>query len=133
MSTSSSIPGHYLALLERKPGALDFARPLEGWHLPHCFDILRRRLEAERDHHGTREYIKILRLLEKTTIPQLADAIEQCLAINALSVDAVRVILEGRREQPVGVFNLDDRPHLKLVRVQAPDLGAYRVLAGGAS
>ncbi len=126
-------PRHYLALLERKPGALDFARPLEGWQLPRCFDILRRRLEAELDHQGTREYIKILRLLEKATIPQLADAIEQCLAINALSVDAVRVILEGRQEEPVGVFSLDDRPHLKLVRVQSPDLGAYRVLAGGAS
>jgi transposase len=126
-------PRHYLALLERKPGALDFARPLEGWQLPRCFDILRRRLEAELDHLGTREYIKILRLLEKATIPQLADAIEQALAINALSVDAVRVILEARREQPVGLFSLDDRPQLKLVRVQPPDLGAYRALAGGAS
>ncbi len=126
-------PRHYLALLERKPGALDFARPLEGWHLPACFDILRRRLEAELDHQGTREYIKILRLLEKATIAQLSDAIEQCLAINALSVDAVRVILEARREQPVGLFSLDERPHLKLVRVQPPDLGAYRALAGGAS
>jgi len=120
-------------LLERKPGALDFARPLEGWQLPACFVILRRRLEAELDHLGTREYIKILRLLEKATIPQLADAIEQCLAINALSADAVRVILEARREQPVGLFSLDDRPQLKLVRVQAPDLGAYRALAGSAS
>ena len=27
-------PLHYLALLERKPGAFDSARPLEGWHLP---------------------------------------------------------------------------------------------------
>jgi transposase len=126
-------PRHYLALLERKPGALDFARPLENWHLPACFDILRRRLEARLDHQGTREYIKVLRLLEKATIPQLADAIEQCLAINALGVDAVQVILETRREQPVGLFSLDDRPHLKLVRVQPPDLDAYRALTGGAS
>ncbi|MBU0640435.1 MAG: hypothetical protein KKB50_16345 [Planctomycetes bacterium] len=73
------------------------------------------------------------RFLAPAAIPQLADAIEQALAINALGVDAVRVILEGRREQPVGVFNFDDRPHLKLVRVQPPDLGAYRALAGGAS
>ena len=126
-------PIHYLALLERKPGALDFARPLDGWKLPGCFEVLRRRLEVQLGHKGTREYIKVLRLLEKATIPQLADAIEQCLAINALSVDAVRVILEARREQPVGLFSLDDRPHLKLVRVQPPDLGAYRALTGGAS
>ena len=126
-------PRHYLALLERKPGALDFARPLEDWRLPACFGILRRRLEAELDHLGTREYIKVLRLLEQATIPQLADAIEQTLALGALSADAVRVILEGRRERPVGLFSLDDRPHLKLVHVQSPDLGAYRALAGGAS
>jgi transposase len=126
-------PRHYLALLERKPGALDFARPLENWHLPACFDILRRRLEAELGRLGTREYIKVLRLLEKATIPQLADAIEQCLALGALSVDAVRVIFEARRAQPVGLFSLNDRPHLKLVRVHKPDRGAYRALAGGAS
>ena len=71
--------------------------------------------------------------MEKATIPQLADAIEQALAINALSVDAVWVILEARCEQPVGLFSLDDRPQLKLVRVQPPDLDAYRVLTGGAS
>ena len=27
-------PVHYLALLERKPGALDFAAPLSGWEVP---------------------------------------------------------------------------------------------------
>src|SRR5262245_45623364 len=37
-------PVHYLALLERKPGAFDFARPLQGWMLPGCFEVLRRRL-----------------------------------------------------------------------------------------
>jgi hypothetical protein len=31
-------PLHYLELLERKPGALDHARPFEGWELPECFD-----------------------------------------------------------------------------------------------
>ena len=51
-------PGHYLALLERKPGALDHARPLEGWDLPECFGHLRRRLEAEFGWAGTREYIR---------------------------------------------------------------------------
>ena len=30
-------PIHYLELLERKPGALDHARPLAEWKLPECF------------------------------------------------------------------------------------------------
>jgi hypothetical protein len=37
-------PVHYLALLERKPGALDHARPFADWQLPECFGVLRRRL-----------------------------------------------------------------------------------------
>jgi transposase len=127
-------PIHYLALLERKPGALDFARPLDGWQLPDCFEILRRRLENQLGHKGTREYIKILRLLENAPIGQLAGVIRQTLAIGAISYDAVRVILQARQEEPVGLFSLDGRPHLKLVHVQSPDLNAYRVLvAGGAS
>ncbi len=127
-------PIHYLALLERKPGALDFARPLDGWKLPGCFEILRRRLEVQLGHKGTREYIKVLRLLENTSIGQLAGVIRQTLEIGAISYDAVRVILQARQEEPVGLFSLDGRPHLKLVHVQSPDLDAYRVLvAGGAS
>ena len=37
-------PVHYLALLERKPGALDHARPLAGGQLPDCFATLGARI-----------------------------------------------------------------------------------------
>ena len=37
-------PLHYLALLERKTGALDQAAPLAGWELPEPFLVLRRLL-----------------------------------------------------------------------------------------
>jgi transposase len=49
-------PVHYLAVLERKPGALDFAAPLQGWELPVCFGVMRRRLEAEFGRPGTRQF-----------------------------------------------------------------------------
>ncbi len=61
-------PRHYLALLERKPGAFDFARPLERWDLPVCFRLLRRRLEADLGSSGTREFIKVLRLMERVPL-----------------------------------------------------------------
>jgi len=61
-------PVHYLALLERKPGALDDARALQGWKLPECFAVLRRRLAAELEGEGTREYIRVLRLMEKHSV-----------------------------------------------------------------
>jgi len=94
-------PVHYLALLERKPGALDFARPLEGWNLPGCFEVLRRRLENQLGSKGTRQYIRVLRLLENSTISQLAGAVRQTLDIGAISYDAVRVILQGTTDRTV--------------------------------
>ncbi|MGH3180740.1 MAG: IS21 family transposase [Streptosporangiaceae bacterium] len=119
---------HYLALLERKPGALDYARPLEGLVLPECLRTLRRRLEAELGHSGTREFIKVLRLLERATLKELTGAVEQALAIGAVGSDAVTCILHHRAERPVGLFSLDGRPHLKSVAVEPPDLTAYRIL-----
>jgi transposase len=124
-------PVHYLALLERKPGALDFAAPLEGWELPVCFGVLRRRLEAEFGGPGTRRFIKVLRLLEWAEPAELTRAVERALELGVADADAVRLILEHRREQPAGLFCLDGRPHLKLVAVPAPDLSAYASLAAG--
>jgi hypothetical protein len=124
-------PVHYLALLERKPGALDFAAPLEGWELPVCFGVLRRRLEAEFGGPGTRQFIKVLRLLEGVSLPELRRAVERALELGAADADAVRLILEHRRERPAGLFCLDGRPHLKLVSVPGPDLGGYASLTAG--
>jgi transposase len=124
-------PVHYLALLERKPGAFDYARPLD-WELPDCFGVLRRRLEAELERHGTREFIKVLRLLEHATLPKLAAAVEYSLSIGVHSADAVRLILQARQEQPVGLFCLDGHPHLQGVHVPPPDLAAYQTLRVGA-
>jgi hypothetical protein len=96
--------------------------------LPDCFAVLRRRLEGELAGHGTREFIKVLRLLEGAALPQLTQAVEYALAIGAISAEAIRLVLEHRREQPVGLFRLDGHLHLQAVRVQEPDLTAYRAL-----
>ena len=125
-------PLHYLALLERKPGAIDYARPLESWRLPDCFATLRRRLEADLGHRGTREYIKVLRLLENSSVPALARAVEQALGIGATGSDAIALILFHQAERPVGLFSLDGHPHLKSVVIDPPDLDAYRTLTSHA-
>ncbi len=121
-------PAHYLALLERKPGGFDFAKPLENWQLPECFGVLRRRLEAADADQGTRAYIRVLRLLEKFSLSQLAGAVEYALDIGVSDVDSIRTIAEYRAEQPVELFRLDGRPHLASVRVQATDVSAYQAL-----
>jgi len=124
-------PVHYLALLERKPGAFDFARPLEGWDLPEEFAVLRRRFEAAWGEAGVRHFIQVLRLLEKCSLGELTTAVERALAIGATTADAVRVLVEVAREAPVRLFRLDGRPHLAGVTVPRPDLAAYRALQGG--
>lgn len=121
-------PVHYLALLERKPGGLDHARPLENWELPVCFGILRRRLEAELGGLGTREFIKVLRLLETHSVSALKHAVQRGLEIDATTSDALRLILEYQQERPVAVFRLDGRPHLKWVRVAQTDVSVYQSL-----
>jgi transposase len=124
-------PVHYLALLERKPGAFDYARPLADWHLPESFAVLRRRLEAAWGETGVRHFIQVLRLLEKCSLGEWTTAVERALAIGATTADAVRVLLEVTREAPVRLFRLDGRPHLAGITVPRPDLAAYRALQGG--
>ncbi len=121
-------PLHYLALLERKPGGFDHARPLEHWQLPDCFALLRRRLEAQHGGPGTREFIRVLRLLESFTLQQLTDAVEYALDIDVIDPDSIRVIVEYRREQPVALFSLDGRPQLARVCVETTDVSAYQSL-----
>jgi transposase len=127
-------PVHYLALLERKPGALDHARPLDGWELPECFAVLRRRLEAERDGEGTREFIRVLRLLEKQSLDRLTAAVEQGLRVRAHSRDAIAQFLLPREDWRATTFSLDGREHLRRVVVRDTEVSAYRDLLpiGGA-
>lgn len=125
-------PVHYLALLERKPGSLDFARPLEGWQLPEGFGVLRRRLEheEERKGDGTREYIRVLRLMEKHPLKELEQAVEKGLRVGALSRDAIAQFLYPQEDWTETTFTLDGREHLRRVRVMQTQICAYGILVG---
>ena len=126
-------PIHYLALLERKPGGFDYARPLEHWRLPECFGLLRRRLEAADPRYGTRSFIRVLRQLERFTLTQLTGAVEYALDIDVIDPDSIRTIVEHRAERPAPLFLLDGRPHLAQVRVEATDVAVYGALLGEVS
>jgi hypothetical protein len=124
-------PIHYLALLERKPGALDFGKPFDDWNLPEGFGVLRRRLEGELGNDGRREFIKVLRLLESCDLGELARAVDRALAIGALTVEAIRLLLQDGRETPAKYFRLDGHPHLQGRVVPPPKLAIYDALRGG--
>jgi transposase len=123
---------HYLRLLEHKPGALDFARPLKELRLPDCFAALRTRLEQADQRAGTVEFIRVLMLHEDFGGEEVAAAVQVALALPTIKAADVRVLLERGREGPATPLSLEDRPHLKVIQVGRPDLKAYaELLAGG--
>lgn len=128
-------PVHYLAVLERKPGALDHARPLEDWNLPECFTLLRRRMEGKEKFRGegAREFIKTMQLLEKHPMDRLTRAVEKAVQMEIYTRDAVAQLLYPREDYRLTTFSLDGREHLRRVQVARTDLSAYRelMLTGG--
>ena len=124
-------PQHYLALLEDKPGALDHGRPFIELHLPDCFALLRRRMEAELERKGTLEYIKVLRLLDKFSLSRLTIAVERALRVNAVNCDVIALYLYPDERPETLTFRLDGREHLRGVTVAKPDLHAYAAVMGG--
>jgi transposase len=120
-------PLHYLPLLERKPYSLDHGRPFENWSLPKCFQILRDWLEIQQED-GTREYIRVLRLLEKYTLAQLATAIENALQLRLCGVDAITQFVDPLACWAHTTFSLAGREHLRYVTVATSDVGAYSSL-----
>ena len=121
-------PVHYLALLERKPGGFDHAKPLEQWHLPDCFSLLRRRMEADDPKSGTRSFIRVLRLLERFSLDEVASGVEYALDIGLSDADSIRSVVEHRADSPIRLFSLEGRPHLACVHVETTPVAAYQAL-----
>ncbi len=121
-------PLHYLGLLEHKSRALDQAAPLAGWQLPECFAHLRRLLEARLRKHAAREYIQVLRLLETFPLAEVTAAVEQALALNTISFDAVRHLLLCRIERRPPRLDMANWPHLPLAQVRTTRAEDYMIL-----
>lgn len=121
-------PRHYLALLERKPGSLDHAEALANWKLEPCFDEMRRRLEARDPREGTREYIRILRLLEKHPQERVAGAVEMALRHDALNASVVAMYCHPEERPETVTFRLEGREHLRGVMIPLPSLQEYGAL-----
>ena len=121
-------PIHYLAIAERRPNGLDFGAPFASWELPPVYDVLRRRLETQAGKQGKREYIRILRLLERFSLEQLTIGIERALDSNTTAYEGVRLFVECVATVPVELFSLDGRPLLQQVTLPEPDIQVYSSL-----
>ena len=124
-------PIHYLPLLERKPGALDQAAPLQRWELPEEFGTLRRLLESRMGRRGKREYVQVLRLLETFSQQEVHSALKDILRLGALSFDAVNHLVLCRLEGRPPRLDLELYPYLPRVRVSATSTRDYMTLLAG--
>lgn len=121
-------PVHYLSIAERRPNGLDFGAPFSDWQLPKSFDVLRRRLESQGGNQGKREYIRILRLLERFTLDQVSSGISRALSSNTTAYEGVRLYVECESSVSVELFSLDGRPHLQHVHLPEPNINLYSTL-----
>jgi transposase len=126
-------PLHYLALLERKSGALDQAAPLAGWDLPESFLVLRRLLEVRPGKAGRREWVQVLRLLEVFRPEEVEAGVSEALRLGAIGFDAVKHLVLCRIERRPPRLDLELHPHLPRARVAATSARSYLALlaAGG--
>ena len=129
-------PLHYLPLLEKRPGALGYAKPIRQWRKewPVVYETLLSRLQRQYpDGEGVRQFIRILRLHQTHPTDLIELAIEQSLEFNCAHADGVELCLR-QIEYPDPVLSeldLSDRPKLTTVGNQQVNLGQYDTFLGG--
>ncbi len=126
-------PLHYLWLLEQRPGALEYARPLRQWRSdwPESYHRLLHHLrQTWPDGRGVKEFVRILRLHESAEAQLVQQAIEQALTYGCPHLDGVTLCLEQLQAPtpPTSPLDLTTKPHLAQVGTQAVDLTCYEQL-----
>lgn len=106
-------PRHYLRLLARKPGCLDQARPFQGEPWGEEFVLLRRELEYRHGDDGTRQFVRVLLLLEEHDDARVRQAVKTCVQRRAFHYEAVVSLLRNE-PTPATIRRLDlaHRPEL---------------------
>lgn len=123
-------PLHYLALIERKPRALDQAAPLDKWLLSDDVHRMRRLMEARQAKEGRREFIQVLRLCEHFEQHMVEAAVRDALKLRAISFDAIKLLLLARLERKPVRLDLTLYPYLPRATVATTDSRSYMQLLG---
>src|SRR5229473_3324073 len=127
-------PLHYLPLLEQRPGAFDYAKPMKQWRKdwPESYH---RMLQVLREKwpeggRGVQEFVRVLRLHEDYPAHLVQQAIEQALAYGCPHLDGVLHCLHQLVEPSVALPSLDltNHPHLQAVGHQPINLRQYEQL-----
>jgi len=123
-------PWHYLAVLEKKPGALRNGAPFKQWDLPASMGEVKTILDARTD--GDRQFGSILSVVSRYGLGPVATACAQVIADKTVSSDVVLTILSRTQDEPQPELFVSSTqlPILKLIPVV--DCSRYdRLLSGG--
>ncbi len=125
-------PLHYLALLERKPGAFDYARPMQQWARtwPPIYERYLAALRQARPADATREFVRVLQLHVRYESAAIAAALEHALALQCWSADGVEQCAIQLRlpSTPMGAVDLAVIPVLTQIAIPLPDLQRFAAL-----
>ncbi len=128
-------PLHFLAALDRKPGALDHAPVFRDWKLPACFGGFRGELEGLHGAMpGSRRFVQVLQLLGEHPMSRVTQAIEACRRDQLHSAEAViqrtrsLAALEAAQHQTEVP---SETPAATRVNVPLPDLSRFDQLLSG--
>lgn len=127
-------PLHYLSLLEQRPGAFDYAKPLKAWRrrwpisYHRMLAILREKWPQGR---GVQEFVRILQLHQQYPADLVEQAVEQALSFGCVHLDGVLYCLHqisnssSQASNPPPNLDLSDRPDLDAIGQQPIDLSRY--------
>ncbi|HEY6543083.1 MAG TPA: IS21 family transposase [Ktedonobacteraceae bacterium] len=123
-------PLHYLTLLEQRPGAFEYARPLKQWRKswPASYHRLLSILQEKwPEGRGVKEFVRILKLHQTYAAHLVEQAVEQALSYGCTHFDGVQHCLDHLHEPTAlaPLLDLSDKPHLATVGNQPLDLHSY--------
>jgi hypothetical protein len=126
-------PLHYLSLLEQRPGAFEYAKPIKEWRKdwPESYSRMLTNLQEKwPEGRGVQEFIRILQLHKEYSADLIEQAIEQALSYGCVHLDGVIHCLHQltRPQEPPKSLDLSDRPHLQNIGNQPVDLSRYEKL-----
>ncbi len=131
-------PLHYLALLEQRPGAFDYAAPMRHWRKdwPPCYHQMLRELRKKwpEEGRGVQEFVRILQLHEQHAAPVMQAAIEQALAYGCVHLDGVLYCLHQITDQSQSTIEEappraePEPPNLEAIAKPPVDLSRYEQL-----
>jgi transposase len=116
-------PWHYLAVLERKPGALRNGAPFKDWSLPEGIDRVQQRLKG-RYADWDRQFVGILQAIALYGCEPIEDACLQALKMNVISKETILNLVHRSRDRHLEVA-VDLPPHLVLQQEPVADCRRY--------